>query len=81
LGEALGFLCACDFGRLARPEDGVVRSSYAPTSRARFGPNATESRRIQSSGADCVGSVVARVRYGHTELNDEFCVLGPPDRG
>jgi hypothetical protein len=60
---------------------GVVRSSYAPTSRARFGPNATESRRIRSSGADCVGSVVARVRYGLTEVNDEFCGPGPPDRG
>jgi hypothetical protein len=52
---------------------GVVGSSYAPTSRTRFGPNATESRRIRSSGADCVGSVVARVRYGLTEVNDEFC--------
>jgi hypothetical protein len=67
LGEALGFLCACDFGRLARPEDGRRQGVLCPHFPARIGPIATESRRIRSSSAD-----TRRRRSSYSEWGDAW---------
>ena len=74
MGEALGFLCACDFEKISEGRGWATPGLLMPPlSPARLGPIATELRRLRCSGAVDSHAFV-------TEVDEESGAPGPPDR-